>query len=472
MMLAWIWGLVRWFLAIAIAGGGFGVLNDYNGTLSKREKTVTFIIMECMALAFAFPGVYVSCYEMIMRPLRQVAYAMSRPSLKVSRCPTGYPNESRSVALISAHNASGYGDCRFYSWRCANRLGLDVFRKDADISDLSRFATQLYENFFSSRIKNGAPLTKDDLYQIDLCIQAHYAYIHAACCMLGRGLFNDDLELVRDNIGDPYWHCNGVFRWPRETVDQINALSENWQIGKLAGMAEEYGSLLSENEFEYLVGRLSEIKKNASHEIRKDDTKSARYSFDNAEKAVFLWRELQASLYNGPLASLCKIHVETQKVLSRARDVEGYAGLQKLMQGWRPELRIVSRMYAYLTADLPMVVMSHCAYSITHEADGFFHTDRETIKRIAYQYVRATGDGFMLKCTRSHYAADQLYQYHRYVKKTLGNTEHAAFISSLKMAKENELDHSAEDWFGEANGASRSLSPDVQQSPQVRIDVK
>lgn len=207
MMLAWIWGLVRWLLAIIFAWGGFGVLNDYNGTMTKRERTVTFIIMECLALAFAFPGVYVSCYEMIMRPLRQVAYAMSRPSLIVSRCPTGYPNESRCVAQISAHNASGYGDCRFYSWRSANRLGLDVFRKDADISDLSRFATQLYENFFSSRIKNGAPLTKDDLYQIDLCIQAHYAYMHAACCMVGRGLFNGDLELVRNNIGGPYLHC-------------------------------------------------------------------------------------------------------------------------------------------------------------------------------------------------------------------------------------------------------------------------
>lgn len=440
-------------LVLAVGVALLGVLSlIFFKDASLRDRSIIFLLAAGVSLGMWLTSAVQRCDDGL---------------LVVSEYPKGYPRESRSVEFVRVHDASGYGDCRFYARIENGVFSLDVFRADSDIADLSSFATQLFAVHYIPRLESNAPLSQFDLYQIELCIQAHLAYLESA----ERRMFSAMLGHLpeADEIFKTNSCCAVDFCWPSATVKQIDALTTLWHEQDFATKAEEYGSFLSANEPWYIGELFGEIEKNATHEIRDDMAQSAKYDFDNAEKAVLLWRELQAELYNGPLASLSRIHVETQKALSRACDVEGYAGLRGLMKRWRPLMRNESRSYAYLTADLPIVVMAQRAYAVTDANTHWYGNNREVIKRIAYQYVRATGDGAMLKCTRSHYAADQLLQYHRYVKKVLGDAEYGAFMNSLKMVKENELDHSAEDWFGEGNGASQSCSSDFQQSINVNL---
>ena len=351
-----------------------------------------------------------------------------------TRCPWRF--ETKDIEVLDEGDTLVVGNSRFVlSLSNEGRLNrLYSIHPKASIAELSSFATYLYDDLISQRIRGLAPVSREVTALIEFCYQVQIAYVESMSDLVCDAFFKGEKDKLRDQLGGQFpYICQRNFTWDDTTKELMSLLSFRLQGREIGKTAIKYGGFFAECKPKYLIARLKDIKQNIAIDIRESSFRDSDFPMDRCEEFATVWRELHIVTYCEIAQQLSRMNKEISTALLRARDTSGYDNVHRTIETWRPLASKAIKRHCYLFCDLPLVAGTHVSFSEVASAEGFLKNDRAKASRSAFQLSRMLLDGMLTTQLQSNYAANQFVQFHGALKKVMGKKAFESLMTSLKL---------------------------------------
>ena len=356
------------------------------------------------------------------------------------RCPWRF--ETKDIEVLNEGDTLVVGNSRFVlslsNEGRSNRL-YSIHPK-ASIAELSSFATYLYDDLISQRIRGLAPISRELTALVEFCYQVQIAYVESLSDLVCDAFFKGEKDKLREQLGGQFpYACQREFTWDDTTKELMSLLSFRLQGREIGKTAIRYGGVFADCNPKYLVARLKDIEQNTAIDIRSNSYSDSRFPLEMCEEFSVAWKELHISAYYEVSQQLMRMTKEISTALLRARDTSGYDNLHRMVELWRPRASKALKRHCYLFSDLPLVAGTHVAFREVSSAEGFLKNDRSRASRSAFQLSRMLSDGKLTTRLQSNYAANQFVQFHGALKNVMGKKAFESLMTSLKLPNPEAL---------------------------------
>ena len=356
------------------------------------------------------------------------------------RCPWRF--ETKNIEVRDERDTIVVGNSRFVvalsNEGRSNRLY--SLHPKASIAELSSFATYLYNDLISQRIRSISSVSREMTALVEFCYQVQVAYIESLSYLVCDAFFRGEKDKLRDQLwGEFPYTCQREFTWDETTKELMSLLSFRLQGREIGKTAIKYGGVFAKCNPKYIVARLKDIEQNTAIDIKNNSYKDSKFPLNECEEFAAAWRELHIVAYYEAAQQLMRMSKEISTALLRVRDTSGYDNLHRKVETWRPLATKALRHHCYLFCDLPLVAGTHVAFREVSSAEGFLKNDRIKASRSVFQLSRMLSDGKLTTNLQSNYAANQFVQFHGVLKRVMGKKAFESLMTSLKLPNPEAL---------------------------------